>query len=416
VEQNHHNTTGPGKSVAKRLIDWLAAVKVAVAIVVVTAIACVVGTLLPQGAEVERYLAKHPAATERMNWFGQLGLTHVFSAWWFIGLLCLLSASVMVCSSRRFATILRTSGYSRGRAIGSMLTHISFLMILGGAVVRGVWGQKGYVEFHEGQTVAQFVETHGVRPLPFAIHLAAFEIERYDQSKQPDQGPTDQLVVNWPAQNLQAALPVKVNAQQKFADFTITVLRYVPDFVVDMTSHEVSSRSNEPRNPALLVAVNGPAYHNHRWVFANYPGLEMHTKDSQSTGESPLKMVFQCGGAARPREITGPIKSFKSTLEIVDHEQVVLTRTIEVNSPLSYKGYTLYQSGYNPDDLTYTSLQVVKDPGIPVVYAGFGLMVTGLFVVFYLNPWINKSPVAAPLTGAHAGIKPAATEHLVRSA
>ena len=87
---------------------------------------------------------------------------------------------------------------------------------------------------------------------------------------------------------------------------------------------------------------------------------------------------------------TGPIKSFKSTLEIVEGDTVVKSKTIEVNDPVSYKGYTLYQSGYNPNDLSYTSLQVVKDPGIPVVYAGFSLMIVGLFIVFYLNPWLNE--------------------------
>ncbi|HTS17895.1 MAG TPA: cytochrome c biogenesis protein ResB, partial [Verrucomicrobiae bacterium] len=55
----------------------------------------------------------------------------------------------------------------------------------------------------------------------------------------------------------------------------------------------------------------------------------------------------------------------------------------------SYKGYTFYQSGYNPDDLSYTAFQVVKDPGVPVVYAGFALMIVGLFIVFYLNPWLD---------------------------
>jgi cytochrome c biogenesis protein ResB len=81
----------------------------------------------------------------------------------------------------------------------------------------------------------------------------------------------------------------------------------------------------------------------------------------------------------------GAIKSFKSTLQFGDRET-----TIEVNSPFSYKGYTFYQSGYNPNDLSYTSLQVVKDPGVPVVYTGFGLMIVGLFIVFYLNPWLNE--------------------------
>jgi cytochrome c biogenesis protein ResB len=91
----------------------------------------------------------------------------------------------------------------------------------------------------------------------------------------------------------------------------------------------------------------------------------------------------------------GPIKSFKSTLELVEGESVVGHRVVEVNSPFAFKGYTFYQSGYNPDDLSYTALQVVKDPGVPVVYSGFSLMIVGLFIVFYLNPWLDARRKAA---------------------
>ena len=85
----------------------------------------------------------------------------------------------------------------------------------------------------------------------------------------------------------------------------------------------------------------------------------------------------------------GPIKSFKSTVKVVEGDEVVQTNLVEVNSPFQYKGYTFYQSGYNPRDLSWTSFQVVRDPGVPVVYAGFVMMVMGLFIVFYLNPWIE---------------------------
>ena len=195
----------------------------------------------------------------------------------------------------------------------------------------------------------------------------------------------------WPEKNLSANLPIKLNVAQRFGDFSITVLKYVPDFVIDMTTKEITSRSSEPRNPAVLVAVAGPTYQNHRWLFAKFPDFVMHTPDGQPTGPSPLDIVYQASVSLKPQGINGPIKGFKSTLDFVEgNEPVVQAKTIEVNHPFSFKGYTFYQSGYNPDDLSYTSLQGVKDPGVPVVYAGFSLMIVGLFIVFYLNPWLNE--------------------------
>jgi cytochrome c biogenesis protein ResB len=395
--QANAKQTAPKKSLTALVFDRLASVKFAVSVVILIAVACVAGTILPQGADVARYLARNSEATARFDLLNKLGLTHVFASWWFIGLLCVLSASVAVCSTRRFATVRRTTGFARGRAFGSMLTHISFLLILAGGVIRGVWAQKGYLEFREGQTVAQFVDERGPRPLPFAIHLAKFEIETYDQKPDGDAREADAaqadnaLLVAWPERNRKATLPVKVGIEQVFDEFKITILKYVPDFAIDMNTKEVTSRSNDPRNPAILVAVASPAYSNHRWLFAKFPDFVMHTPDDKATGPSPLQMVYQNHGAPQRKTMpNGPIKSFKSTLEIVDGNAVVKSKTIEVNNPISYKGYTLYQAGYNPNDLSYTSLQVVKDPGVPVVYAGFSLMIIGLFIVFYLNPWLNE--------------------------
>ena len=384
----------PRKSFTAKIVDRLATVKFAVAVVVLIAIACVAGTLIPQGADVAKYVREYPDAAGRMELFGKVGLTHIFYSVWFIGLLCTLAASVAVCSSRRFATVRRTTGCVRYRALGSMLTHISILLILTGGVIRGVWGVKGYIELREGETNAQVVTENGIQPLPFAIYLDKFEIETYDQTpaakNSAAQAGGDELLVSWRERNLKAALPIKIGVEQAFSEFTITILKYVPDFIVDMQTHEVMSRSNEPRNPAILVAVNGPTYHNHRWLFAKFPDFVMHTKDSQSIGPSPLEMTYENHSAIDHKAMPmGPIKSFRSTLKLVEGESVVGERTIEVNRPFRYKGYTFYQSGYNPEDLSYTSLQVVKDPGVPVVYTGFSLMIAGLFIVFYLNPWLD---------------------------
>lgn len=392
------NLSVPKKRFGAQVVDRLASVKFAVTVVVIIAITCVAGTLTPQGTDVAKYLGRYPDAAGRMELFGKLGLTHVFYSVWFIGLLGALAASVAVCSTRRFATVLHTSGYARYRALGSMLTHISMLLILAGGVIRGVWGEKGYIELREGETNARFVTENKVKPLPFGIYLTKFEIETDDQSNTKGEGVAQSksgdggnaLLVAWPDKNLKATLPIKIGVEQAFDEFKITILKYVPDFIVDMQTHEVSSRSNEPRNPAILVAVNGPSYQNHRWLFAKFPDFIMHTKDSQSTGPSPLQIVYQDHGVMEPRAMpTGPIKSFKSTLQLVEGDTVVGERIVEVNHPFQYKGYTLYQSGYNPTDLSYTSLQVVKDPGVPVVYAGFSLMIVGLFIVFYLGPWLS---------------------------
>lgn len=78
------------------------------------------------------------------------------------------------------------------------------------------------------------------------------------------------------------------------------------------------------------------------------------------------------------------IKEFRSRVAIIeDDTRVVLTKEVRVNHPLQYKGYAFYQSGYNPKDLDWTGLEVSRDPGLPLVYAGFFLLNAGVIVLFY---------------------------------
>ncbi len=376
------------------LLDLLASVKFAVAVIVVIAIACVAGTILPQGRDAAAFVQEHPAAADRIALFDKLGLTHVFSARWFIALLCVLAATVMVCSTRRLATVKRATGFARRRAFGSMLTHISILLILGGAVVRGVWGEKGYIQMREGQTVAEYESETGARTLPFALQLAKFEIV---PDAKPAQSPlreaSSKLIVQWADERVEAEMPATVGTIQTVTrkgqapsaenSFRIEVLKYIPDFAVDTETHEVTSRSSEPNNPAILVAVNGPDYRNHRWVFAKFPNFTIPQGDS-AMKPSPLRFLYRDENATTSAATA--IKNFKSTL-MVKQGDALSTRTVQVNQPLKIAGYRFYQTGYDPNDSSWTSLQVVRDPGVPLVYGGFALLIGGLFVVFYLNPW-----------------------------
>ncbi len=104
----------------------------------------------------------------------------------------------------------------------------------------------------------------------------------------------------------------------------------------------------------------------------------------------PLQFRFVSSAARQVMSRSqGPVKAYKSTVEFIENDKVVLTKLIAVNSPATFKGYTFYQLSYNPEDLRWTSLQVVRDPGVPVVYAGFLLMMVGLTVVFCVGPYLD---------------------------
>ncbi len=374
------------KSVAARITGVLASVPFASVVVALIAVVCIVGTLLPQGSQVQQYLAAHPQREGLMSALDFSGLTHVFSAWWFVGLLLLLSASLSVCSYKRYAAAMRLHGRPRGRAWGSLITHISMLLVLCGGVVRVVWGERGQLGFREGETVEAFVVENRVVPLPFKIHLVKFSTEMHGDDGA--QAVTEQLHVRIQDEEDLWKIPVAEGASHTLAPkgatptaknaFQVTILNRVPDFVID--GGKITSRSTELNNPALQVQIEHNATTNTQWIFALHPGFNMHA----SSNQIPVEMFYTVEAPAA--QSGRQVKDWKSTLEILEDGVVVKEKTIEVNAPLSHKGYTFYQSGYNPNDAKWTSLQVVRDPGVPLVYAGFFFLIVGLTMVFYLYP------------------------------
>lgn len=73
-----------------------------------------------------------------------------------------------------------------------------------------------------------------------------------------------------------------------------------------------------------------------------------------------------------------PPKSYKSDVLVLEEGQQVGQKTIEVNDPLHYGGYHLYQSSYDRENQAYTVLLARSDDGLWLVYAGFLLLCGGV--------------------------------------
>ncbi len=65
-----------------------------------------------------------------------------------------------------------------------------------------------------------------------------------------------------------------------------------------------------------------------------------------SGDEIDLGFTIKCNWFTMTRYPNGAPKEYQSELVIIDNDKEVLTKVIEVNHPLSYKGWTFYQSSY----------------------------------------------------------------------
>lgn len=152
----------------------------------------------------------------------------------------------------------------------------------------------------------------------------------------------------------------------------ITIANYFPSFDF---KKEVIKKSDTVGTPAIYVEVDGPSGKVDDWLFSNNQYATWYTDNN-------LALVYESTGES--------IKHFTSKLRIVENGQTVAEKIIRVNDPLKHRGYVIYQSSYDPEAGNFSGLQIVKDPGIPVVYSGFGALCFGVIFIFYIKPFLRK--------------------------
>ncbi len=233
----------------------------------------------------------------------------------------------------------------------------------------------------------------------------------------------------------------------------IQVGSFLPHFNFDLQQRKAINLSDRPENPALQIQLlpehdNTPLFAG--WLFANYPGFAMGGANDEAHGgahgaeaatargpqafarvrvlkdgaEVMAPRDVLAGGDAVPiadgryrlilQEEEDRIRQFFSTLSVIeDGKPVVDKERVWVNNPLWYGGFALYQANYDPRNPRYSGIEVVSDPGLPVVYAGLALLVFGVLHVFYLrNLGRGRRPAGAvgPTPDAVAARRPSAGE------
>lgn len=98
---------------------------------------------------------------------------------------------------------------------------------------------------------------------------------------------------------------------------------------------------------------------------------------------------------------------FKSTLRVTDVDGATATGQCWMNNPFSYPGawwrswtgltYKMSQASWNPDNLGQSTIQILRDPGWIMKWIGSLLIVSGIFMLFYLKGF-RRPTAASPIT------------------
>lgn len=110
---------------------------------------------------------------------------------------------------------------------------------------------------------------------------------------------------------------------------------------------------------------------------------------------------YESSGADQSAGRMPPIKEYRSRVTITEPGKAPYTKNIRVNQPAYVCGYHIYQMSWGQSQnwkgqpVTYTVLQFIREPGLRLVYFGFGDLFIGI-LLFSIRLFKAGSPAPAP--------------------
>jgi len=401
--------------VQKDLIAFLADLRLAIVLLLLIAFFSISGTVIEQGEPLSFYQENYPESpalfgflTWKVIWI--IGLNEVYRTGWFLGLLILFGSSLTACTFTRQFPALKAAqswkfydqprqfqklafsaelqGVSRetletqlkGRGyrvfvqdqglyarkglvgrIGPIVVHASMLIILAGAIVGSLTGFKAQEMIPSGQTF----QIHNVidagiwaKTEPeiiqkdWSVRVNRFWID-YTPNGRIDQFYSDLSIVNPQGEELDRKT-IHVNEPMRYGGLTF--------YQADWSIAGVQVRLN-----------NSPIFQ-----------IPMASLRTQSGGQLwgtwvPVKPDLSAGISLIAKDLQGTLLLYG-----IDGEAMGTVR-VGGSAPIT-EGLNLTVV----DLIGGTGLQIKSDPGIPLVYLGFGLLMAGVVMsyVSHSQVWV----------------------------
>ncbi|WP_448573571.1 cytochrome c biogenesis protein [Trichothermofontia sp.] len=381
----------------------LADLRLAIVLLLVIALFSMSGTVIEQGQSAAFYAANYPEDPALFGFLtGKLilaiGLDHVYQTWWFLSLLILFGASLTTCTFTRQLPALKaarhwqfyqhprqfeklalstevaatdltplvpllqtqryrvfTEGptlYARkgivGR-IGPIVVHASMLLILAGSILGAMTGFMAQEMVPTGMTFQIRNILHAGPwsaariPQDWSVHVNRFWID-YTPDGTIDQFYSDLSVLDAQQQEVKRET-IHVNQPLRYRGVTL----YQADWAI----------------AAVQVRIN------------NSPTLQLPMAPLDTGGQGrlwgtwvPIKPDLSAGISLIAKDLQGMLLVYDSAGKLV--------ATVRTGMSTQVEGVTLAVV----DLLGSTGLQIKADPGIPLVYAGFGLLMLGVVMSY----------------------------------
>lgn len=411
-------------NITNNIWDFFVSIRLTVVILLSLAATSVIGTLIPQNESHQAYIKAYGEPLFKI--LHTFDIFDMYRSWWFQLLIILLAINIIVCSINRLSSlwkiifeknpsfrlstfknlsfkeefspnlpydsikekyssfIARNFGFvksedtengfcvfaEKGRwtRLGVYIVHLSIIFLLVGSLMGSMLGFEGYVNIPEGESVNSIrLRNNGkMHPLDFEIRCDDFDVSFYETGAPKEY--RSSLVIEKDGKPL-VKKDIIVNDPLRYSGINIFQSSY----------GNIEPDLNSMNKDGVTISFTG--------------------KESQMTYN---KKVFPGKPLDLPEGMGAfVIKDFIHSYKFMGQKDLgdafvgSITEPgkepVDVYLPLRFPNFDKMRQGNVVISVTgysqgyFTGLQVTHDPGVPLVYAGFIIMIIGCFVTFFMS-------------------------------
>jgi cytochrome c biogenesis protein len=413
------------RSLTAKAWGLLTSLKLLIFLLLILAVMSIAGTIIEQDRPLQEYYRYFKPLT--VQFFDKLGLFNMYHSWWFVSALALLALNISACTIDRYSGIMAgfrknepilddilkkslpfkekityalplaevekkalaiagakfsknykiTSDaqgnnhyfFEKGRysRLAFFLTHLSILIIFLGGIIGSFFGYKGYVNILEGETISQ-LQTRSARieNLGFQVKCNTFDVEFYPTGEPKDYRSNLSILKNGKEVIRKT---IRVNDPLSFEGITFFQSSYgaMPENVVI----EAAKQDRTLLGSATALFGKRTAIHGITDIIEPADYHEHH--------------VLPNGADAGPA----------LGINVYSRNGQVMGVWLLINHPdydKMRRGEYYFRVG-KLDIKEYTGLQVNRDPGEILVWAGSLILIIGTMLAFFVSHkklWISS--------------------------